>query len=214
MPEKKRSLARKKVKEASYTPLQDVCFRFYRNKAAMVGLIIIVVLVFVAIFANLLVDYNKDVIAMDVANKFQRPSAQHWFGTDNAGRDLFSRILYGTRYSLSFGIVCTLIMIVGGSIIGAAAAYAGGWVDSLLMRAGDSIMCIPEILLTLSLVSVLGTGLNSLIIAIGFGSIPGFARVVRSVVLTIVQMDYVEAARASGVRSFNIIVGQDRKSVV
>lgn len=191
---------------SSTTPLQDICYRFSRNKTAMVGLFTLIIIVLAAIFADAISDYDRLAIAVNASEIFQEPSGKHWFGTDFLGRDVFARVVFGARYSLSFGVGCTLISVTGGCLIGATAAYAGGVIDNIIMRTLDSIMCIPPILLTLSLVSVLGTGLESIMIAISLGSIPGFARIVRSVVLTVVQMEYIEAAKAGGVSTFRTIV--------
>ncbi len=194
------------VTDKKQSQIADIWFRLKKNKPAMIGLFFIVIIILVAIFADFIADYDTEVIAQYPLERLQAPSIEHWFGTDAYGRDLFARIVHGSRYSLMFGVVCTSIALVGGGIIGAATAFFGGKVDYIVMRILDTIMCIPGMLLTLSLVSAFGAGLNSLMIAISISSIPGFSRVVRSVVLSVVRMDYIEAARATGVGTFRTII--------
>jgi peptide/nickel transport system permease protein len=181
------------------SPWQDVWFRLRRNKAAMFGLAVVILLMLMAAFADVIADYDTQVIATHPADRLQTPSLAHPFGTDAAGRDLLFRIVHGARYSLAFGIVCTLISLILGAALGAAAAFFGGKIDTAITFVIDAIMCIPGILLSLSLVAVLGAGFGNLMIAITVTSVPGFARIVRSAVLGVVRQEYVEAARAIGV---------------
>ena len=121
------------------------------------------------------------------------------------GRDLFLRVIYGARYSLTFGIVCTLFSLIFGAVLGASAAFFGGRVDSAITFVLDAVICIPNTLLSLSLVAVLGLGFRNLMIAITVSSIPSFARIIRSIVLSVVGQEYIEAARAIGVSSARTI---------
>ncbi len=198
-------MAKRMVIPRKISPNMEIWLRLCKNKVAMVGLVI-VELMFVVAIASFFLDYDTQIVAQNPQIRLQGPSLEHLFGTDNFGRDMFLRTIYGARYSLSFGLVCTLIALTGGSLIGATTAFLGGRVDNFIMRILDAIMCIPGLLLSLSLVSALGTGLRSMMIAISISSIPGFARVVRSLVLSVAQMDYVEAAKACGVSTPRIIV--------
>jgi peptide/nickel transport system permease protein len=184
----------------------DVWYRLRQNKTAMIGLIVILIIFFFAIFAGLIANYDTQVLEQHAEARLQTPSLAHPFGTDQFGRDLFARIIHGARYSLSFGIICTFISLVGGGILGATSAFFGGKVDNWIMRAMDALMCIPGILLALALVAALGPGLTNMMIAISISSIPGYARIVRSAVLTVVRMEYIEAAKACGVGPIRTIM--------
>ena len=186
---------------------KDIWFRLKKNKLAMIGLVLVALVVLLAVFADVLADYDTMAIEQHPEIRLQGPSVEHILGTDAYGRDIFARIAHGARYSLTFALVCTVISLIGGTLVGAAAAYAGGAVDNVIMRILDAFFCMPAMLLTISLSSVLGMGLKSIIIALSISSIPGYARIVRSVMLSISQQEYIEAARANGFGSFRIIVG-------
>ena len=179
--------------------------RLRRNKTAMVALVVLLIIIFCAIFADVIANYETKVLLQDASQRLQGPSLQHWFGTDAFGRDLFARTIHGARYSLIFGVVCTAISLCAGCILGSVAAYFGGVVDAVIVRVVDAMMSIPYTLLALSLVTALGTGLKSMIIAIVVANVPSFTRMIRSVVLTVVRQDYIEAARASGSSDIAII---------
>ncbi len=186
---------------------KDFWRRFSRNKTALLGLIVILILTVLAIFADVIADYQTLAIEQHPEIRLQGPSLEHLLGTDAFGRDLFARLIHGARYSLCFALVCTTVGILGGSLIGAISAYLGGKWDTIIMRVLDAIMCIPGTLLVLSMVVALGMGLKSIIIALSVTSIPSFARIMRSVVLNIVQQEYIEAAKACGIGDMRIIVG-------
>lgn len=194
------------VFEPRHSHWSEVWRRLRQNKTAMAGLAALVIIFSAALFADVIADYNTQVLAQNAAQRLKPPSLQHPFGTDQFGRDVFARIVHGARFSLAFGVVCTVIAVVGGAILGSASAFFGGRVDNIIMRAMDAFMCIPGLLLALALVSALGAGLTNIMIAISISSIPGFARVVRAAVLTVVQQDYIEAAKASGVGTLRTIV--------
>lgn len=185
----------------------DIWFRLRRNKPAMLGLAVLCLIALLAISADLLADYDTMAIAHNPQDRLQGPSLEHLLGTDAYGRDMFARVIHGARYSLTFALVCTFFGVTGGVLVGATAAYMGGKVDNVIMRALDAFNCLPPMLLSLSLVSALGMGLKSIIIALSISAIPSYARIVRSVMLTVVQQEYVEAAKACGIGTLRIILG-------
>ena len=174
-----------------------------KNKLAMFGLIILVLLVLVAIFADQIAPYSYD--EMDFLHAYQSPCKEHIFGTDEFGRDIFSRVVYGSRISLKVGFIAVGIAVVAGGLLGAVAGYYGGWTDNLIMRAMDVIMSIPATLLAISIAAALGAGLTNLMIATGIASIPTYARIVRASVLGIKEQEFIEAARAVGTPNFTIL---------
>lgn len=185
---------------------QDVIHRFKKDKLAMVGLFIILAIIVISISANFFIDYELDVTKQDVRNKLQPPSKEHIFGTDSLGRDIFSRIVWGSRYSLIIGFLSTGLALVGGGAIGAVAGYYGGKIDNILMRIMDMFIAIPTTLLAIAIVSALGPGIFNLIIAMSISNVPGYARLIRSSVLTIKDSEFVEASVAVGASDFKIIM--------
>lgn len=184
--------------------LSDTWRRLHKNKAAMFGLAVIIIITLMAIFADVIADYPS-IININPIERLQLPSSNHFLGTDTAGRDMLGRIAHGARYSLAFGIICTFFSILLGAAFGATAAYFGGKVDTAITFLADSIICIPGMMLSLSLVAMLGVGFTNLIIAITISYTPSFVRVIRSIVLGIVNQEYIEAARAIGVSPMRII---------
>ncbi len=178
--------------------------RYRKNKSAVVGLIILVFLIGMALFADLIIPYSKCVEQVG-AERLQLPSAAHFFGTDEFGRDLFARVVHGSRYSLFIGVATSLMALVAGAILGASAGYFGGMVDNIICRIIDVFMCVPPILLSLAVVAAIGTSMQNLIIAITISCIPGNVRLIRSVVLTVAEQDYVEVARSYGASNARII---------
>ena len=176
----------------------EIWRRLKKNKTAVAALIFICILVILAIFADVIADYKTVVIKNNVSQRLQPPSKEHWFGTDGYGRDVFARIVHGARTSLQIGIITTLMSVAGGVIVGSVSGYYGGIVDSIIMRICDVFMSIPAMLLAMATVAALGQGLFNLMIALTIASVPGFARIMRSQILTIRESEYVEAARASG----------------
>ena len=184
--------------------LPEIWRRYRKNKAAMMGLVILIFIVLIAVFADLIVPYEKCIEQVG-AERLQWPSAQHWFGTDDLGRDLFARVIHGSRYSLLIGVSTSLMALVAGAILGASAGYFGGMIDNVICRITDVFMCVPPILLSLAVVAALGSNMKNLIIAITVSCIPGNIRLIRSVVLTASEQDYVEAARSYGASHARII---------
>ena len=193
------------TKSKKNSQAKEIWRRFRKSKTAMLGLVLLIFVVGIAIFADVIVPY-ENAIAQDIPNRLQGPSAAHWFGTDEAGRDLFARIVHGSRYSLAIGIITTIVSMIIGGLLGAVAAYYGGWVDNVIMRVTDVIMTVPPILLSLAVVAALGANLRNLLIAITVSCVPGIIRMVRSVVLGVVEEDYIEAARSYGTSDMRIIL--------
>lgn len=185
-------------------PWMEIFQRFTRNKMAVIEVIIILALVFCALFAPLIAPYGYD--DQNIANALQSPSAEHIFGTDNFGRDIFSRVIYGSRISLQVGLLAVSVAIVVGGTLGALAAFYGGKTDSIIMRCMDVLMAIPGMLLAIAIAASLGPGLSNMMIAIGVGSVPSYARVVRAAVLTVKEQEYIEAARSIGANDYRIIL--------
>jgi peptide/nickel transport system permease protein len=185
--------------------LQDVWRRFRKNKAAVASLAVIVVLALFAVFADVFADYEVDVIGMNAAERLSPPSLSHIFGTDNYGRDVFARLIFGARVSLSIGLICISVSLVAGMFLGCLSGYIGGWFDTVVMRIMEMFSCIPGVLLALAIVAALGQGMRNLVIAMVISLIPGFTRIIRALILPIVDQDYIEAARACGTHTGRII---------
>jgi peptide/nickel transport system permease protein len=179
--------------------------RFRRNRLAVVGLGIIATLVLMAVFADLIGDYKTQAIKINVKQRHIHPNLEHIFGTDEFGRDIFIRVVHGTRISLFVGIISVSIALFFGGTLGAIAGYYGGRVDTVIMRLLDVLLAIPVILLAITIVAALGTSIINLMIAVGVANIPGFARVVRAAVLGVKSNEYIEAARAIGSPNYKII---------
>ena len=184
--------------------LKEVWRRFCRNKQAMIGLAMLLLLIFAAVFANLIAPY--DPVKQNLLIRLQGPSAAHWFGTDELGRDIFSRILYGARISLTVGLIAVSISCVAGCALGAIAGYYGGILDTVIMRISDIMMAIPSILLNISIVAALGTGLQNVMIAIGISSVPAYCRIMRASLLSLKNQEFVDASRVAGSTDFYIIM--------
>ncbi len=184
----------------------EVWRRLRKNKGAMIGLGILAFFVLISIFADVIADYDTQVIHQDVANRLQAPSAEHWFGTDEYGRDIFARIVHGTRISLYVGLLSVVIGTVIGTVLGALAGYYGGVVDNTIMRILDIFLALPAILLCMAIIAAFGPTTLNLIFAIGVSNVPKFSRVVRGAVITIKDQEFVESARAAGVGEWGIIL--------
>jgi peptide/nickel transport system permease protein len=173
------------------------------NKAAVFGLLIIVVLGALALLAPFITSYDPN--QQSLASALQPPSSQHWFGTDNLGRDIFTRILVGGRISLLVGVLAVSLAVVVGVPLGLLSGFLGGWVDMTIQRVADIMLSFTTFLLALALVAVLGVGLKNVIIAAGIGVIPQFIRLARGLALSLREQTYVEAAAAFGVSNFAIL---------
>ncbi len=176
----------------------------FRNRVAMTGLALLLLMVLLTIFAPLIAPYPPDNI--DYNTVLTAPTRAHPFGTDDLGRDILSRVIWGGRESLRTGYLATLIGLGGGVLVGLFSGYVGGWVDSLIQRIVEVLLAFPSILLLLSIVSALGPNLVTVMIAIGISSIPGYTRLMRGSVLAAKNMDYVTAARLLGARDSRIML--------
>ncbi|WP_188067538.1 nickel transporter permease [Brevibacillus brevis] len=180
---------------------------FYRklrkNKLAMVGGCIVIFYIAIALLAPFIAPH--DPYEIDLVNKLKPPSSEHWMGTDDKGRDVLSRLLYGTQLSMSVGFVAVFIGAFFGIILGLLSGYYGGWVDTIISRIIDVLLAFPGILLSLAIVSALGPSLFNVMIAVGIFSIPVFARIVRGSTLTVKKLEYIDAIRSLGANDFTII---------
>jgi peptide/nickel transport system permease protein len=186
------------------SPLRETWRRLKMNRAAICGLAVIVVMVTSALLAPWVAPY--DPTKMDVRARLQGPSLEHVLGTDNFGRDIFSRIVYASRISLVIGFVAVGIGAVFGGIAGAVSGYYGRWLDSLLMRAMDVLLSIPQIILAIAIVGAMGASLLNLMIAVGISVLPRYARLVRASAMSLRDLEFIEAARAAGASDLRIIL--------
>ena len=184
---------------------QETWRRLKKNKGAMFGIAFLLLLVLATIVASFIFDYDKDIIAM-TKDRFLPPSWEHPFGTDNMGRDIFKRVLYGAKYSLVLSFGATALGLAVGLFFGAIAGYYGGAVDNIIMRFTDIFFSIPDIMLAVVVVSLLGTSMASLLIAMALGSFAGFARIARASIMTVRDMEYVESGYAIGLPTWKIIL--------
>jgi ABC-type dipeptide/oligopeptide/nickel transport system permease subunit len=191
------------AQRARQTELQAVLRHLMRNRAAVIGLVIIGLFVFAAILAPLLATHSPTDTSL--TRRLQPISAEHWLGTDELGRDLFSRMLYGGRISLGIGLISVLIGVGVGVPIGSISGYYGGKLDIITQRFIDIMIAFPGILLAIVVVTVLGVGVENVMIATGIASVPIYARLVRGSVLAAKEQSYVAAADAAGIGDFSII---------
>jgi len=178
--------------------------RFWANANARVGLCMILFFALVAIFATQIAPAGPD--DEDLLARLQPPSAHHWMGTDNLGRDVFSRVLLGARISMTVGFVAVSGALSTGALLGITAGYAGGRIESTIMRIMDVMLAFPSIILAIGIVAVRGPGLNNTILAVSIVNIPSFARVARASTLAIKEFEYVTAARAMGARPWRVLL--------
>lgn len=193
----------KKAKKKKSGQLSETWSRLRKSKLALIGLAILVILILTAIFADFIAPYEYDV--QNLEKTLQSPNSEHIFGTDEFGRDIFSRVIYGSRISLQVGFIAVSIAVIIGGFLGAVAGYYSGKIDNFIMRVMDVLLSIPQILLAISIVAALGNGLTNLMIAVGISSIPQYARIVRAAVISIKNEEFVEAAKASGSGDIRII---------
>ncbi len=188
---------------ATIGPWQEMWYRLNQNKLAMLGLFVLIFLLLIAVFADFITPFTFK--EQNLMNTFAKPNATHLFGTDNFGRDIFSRVVYGARVSLRVGLISVGIALIVGGFIGAIAGFRGGWIDTILMRIMDIMLAIPSMLLAIAIVSSMGGGLRNVMIAVGIGNIPSYARIIRASVISLKEEQFVEASRALGSTNRTII---------
>lgn len=199
----KREVFIEKTKKKSQ--FKTIWARYKKNKLAMIGLGMLIIMVLIACTADIFFSYEQDVVFQNMSIRLQTPSAEHLLGTDQYGRDILARIVFGSRISLVVGIVTIAIGLTFGSIIGAIAGYYGGRIDNILMRIMDVFLAIPSMLLAICIVAALGGGLVNLLLASGVSQIARFSRIVRSAILTMKDQEFIEAAKACGTKDSRII---------
>jgi peptide/nickel transport system permease protein len=179
--------------------------RFSANRLAFLGLLIIIALLVVAAFADLLAPYSPTIGDLKNA-RLLAPSAAHWFGTDDLGRDIYSRIIYGSRWTLYVVILVAIIAAPIGLLVGTVAGYGGGWTDAILMRITDIFLAFPKLILALAFVAALGPGIENAVLAIAITSWPPYARIARAETLTVRNSDYIKAVQLMGASPFRIVL--------
>jgi len=187
-------------KESRLSEVWDI---LKRDKAAMAGLVIILFLVFLAFFGDFIMPYDPFKSVM--SENFQKPSAAHWFGTDDLGRDVLSRIISGTKISLRIGVIAVAAALIAGTFLGCIAAFYGKAVDITIMRFMDMMLAIPDILLAIAIMTALGPGIYKAIIAISFVTVPQYARIVRGSILSVKENDFVAAAKLVGNSNMRVL---------
>lgn len=191
---------------------EDAWYRFKKNKLAVLGLIFVLLLIVIA-FATIIIDiathgsvYQALAVKQNLRMKLHGPSLQHIFGCDEFGRDIFFRLIWGTRYSLFIGIISIIFALVVGGLLGAVAGFYGGKVDNIIMRVMDIFLSIPSMVMAIAIVSALGTSTFNLLLSIAVPQMPRLARIVRAQVMTVKGKDFIEASRAVGAGDMQIIV--------
>ncbi|AIQ11572.1 nickel transporter permease [Paenibacillus durus] len=185
-------------------PWRDAWKAFRKNKTAMLGLSIIIFFILIALLAPFIAPYDyKEQVLMD---RLKAPSAAHWFGTDDLGRDMFTRIIYGARISLWVGFFSVIGSIIVGTLLGVLAGFYGRWIDMLISRLFDILLAFPSILLAIAIVAILGPSLQNALYAIAIVNIPTYGRLVRAKVLSLKSEEYITAARAIGMKNTRILL--------
>ncbi|MBO8138183.1 MAG: ABC transporter permease [Desulfotomaculum sp.] len=187
----------------TYSPVREFWRRLRKNKLAMASLVFLVGLTLVAIFAPYIAPY--DPIDGVMSDSLQKPSSEHWLGTDELGRDILSRIIFGARISLRVGLLAVAIALSVGTVLGSIAGYFGGRIDNIIMRFMDVMLSFPSLLLAIAFMAALGKGVENAVIAISIVTMPEYARIVRGSVLSVKENEYVQAARAIGNKDAAII---------
>lgn len=185
--------------------LAEVWRNYKRNKGAMVGFLVLTLIFALMIFAQIYYDYDNVIVKQNIMERLQHPSSKHWFGTDQYGRDIFARILYGARYSLTVGVSATAVSCLIGGVLGLIAGYYGGFTENIILRVCEVFAGIPTILLGIAIMNAFGQSVAALIFAIGLVYVPMFSRTTRAAVLPVCDQEFIEAAKACGVSDLKII---------
>ena len=208
-------MAKKKTVEAApnkkRSQWSDVWRRLRRNKVAMVGMVIVIILILSAIFAGLIAPYD---VGTMTGKRFALPSMQHLMGTDNYGRDIFSRVIYGGRVSLLVAVMSCAMSLIVGSFFGMSAGYFGGKYENIVMRITDILMSIPQFLMAILVSVALGSGLVNTAIAIAISTAPAYIRLTRATAMTVREEEFIEAANAYGTRSMRMLIKQILPNIV
>ncbi len=178
--------------------------RFWRSPRTIVGMVILVIILLAAIFAPLVATHEPN--AQNLRNRLQPPSQENWLGTDQFGRDTYSRIVYGGRVSLQVGFLSVAIALGIGGIMGLLAGFYGGWIDRIMMAVSDVLLALPGFLLALAIVAALGPSIVNVMIAVGVATVPNFSRIVKAAVVSVREQEYVAAAQAQGQRDSGIML--------
>ncbi len=199
----KKAVVKSFKKDDILTPGKIIWKRFRRNKTAMFGLVIIIILILISVMAPALSTHDRD--AFNLANKQLAPSADHWLGTDNIGRDIYTRVLWGGRVSLTVGLMASLIQLGIGAVLGSLAGYYGGIVDTLIMRLTDVVLSFPFLALAIVVAAILGPSVYNTALVIGFLAWTTTCRLIRGQFLSIKQTEYIEATKALGIRGLRVV---------
>lgn len=195
-------MTNKKKKERSY--IGNVWHQLKKNKFAIAGLVVIIIVFLVAVFAPLLAPYAYD--TQDLTKSYLKPCAEHLLGTDKFGRDTLSRLIWGSRNSLIMGLGCVAFSAILGITVGSIAGYFGGTIDNIIMRVMDVLSCVPMLLMCVVIAAILGPSIQNAIIAIGISTTPSAARLIRANILTVREKEFVEAAKAIDAKPAHIII--------
>lgn len=195
---------KRKKKNASYSPTREAWRRLCRNRTAVLGLAVIVILILVAIFADFIAPYGFQ--EQSITEAYQTPSAAHWFGTDNFGRDLFTRCVYGARYTLMLGLLCVIAALLTGGVLGLIAGYAGGRIDNYIMRIMDILQAIPQVLMAICVSAALGNGVWQLVTAMTVSTLSVMTRNFRAAIINVRTAEYIESSEAIGVGKIRMVL--------
>ena len=193
------------IKKKKESQARQIWRRFRKNKIAMAALVVLAIIILAALTADLFWDYQTDACDINIPMRLQKPSKEHWLGTDEMGRDMLCRIVYGARASLTVGIFATTFALIIGGVLGSVCGYYGGRLDNIIMRCTDVLLSIPGLLLAIAIMSAFKPNIFYISLALGISYISKFTRIVRSAVLTVREQEFIEASRAIGAKDSTII---------